>query len=113
MLLPVPVRQHEGVYKKDTTIPNIMFRLNSIFLRDNEDLLSLITDFAEIAGKFSHILGPLGYKNIPIDLKQTLSSFKGLQMLIIFISEIKQIKTSMYMGEIYLLLNELSDLNLL
>ena len=67
----VPIRQHEGVYEKNKTIPYIMFRRTSNFLRDEEDLLSLITDVVVIAGKSPHILPPLEYTKIPIDLRQT------------------------------------------
>ena len=38
-----------------------MFRRTSNFLRDEEDLLSLINDVVVIAGKSPHILPPLGY----------------------------------------------------
>ena len=67
----VPIRQHEGVYEKTNTIPYIIFKRTPNFLRDEDDLLSLITDVKVIAGKNPHILAPVGYHKIPIDLRQT------------------------------------------
>jgi hypothetical protein len=67
----VPIRQHEGIYEKNKTIPYIMFKRTPNFLRDEDDLLSLITDVTVISGKSPHILPPLGYQKIPLDLRQT------------------------------------------
>lgn len=67
----VPIRQHEGVYEQSNTIPYIVFKRTANFLRDEEDLLSLVTDVVVITGKSPNILPPLGYKKIPVDLRQT------------------------------------------
>lgn len=67
----VPIRQHDGVYESTNTIPYIMFKRTANFLRDEEDLLSLVTDVVVITGKSPNILPPLGYHKIPVDLRQT------------------------------------------
>ena len=40
-------------------------------MRDEDDLLSLVTDVTIITGKSPHILPPTGYHKIPVDLRQT------------------------------------------
>ncbi|CAI2384889.1 unnamed protein product [Moneuplotes crassus] len=67
----VPIRQHEGIYEKYHTIPYILFRRTKDNLRDDEDLLNLITDVTVITGKSPDIQPPLGYTKIPVDLRQT------------------------------------------
>lgn len=67
----VPIRQHDGVYERNKTIPYIMFKRTPNFLRDEEDLLSLVTDVIVITGKSPNIMPPIGYKKIPVDLRQT------------------------------------------
>jgi hypothetical protein len=67
----VPIRQHDGVYEDSNMIPYIIFKRTANFLRDEEDLLSLVTDVVVITGKSPNILAPIGYKKIPIDLRQT------------------------------------------
>lgn len=51
----VPIWQHDGVYEKNKLIPYIVFKRTPNFLRDEEDLLSLITDVCVIQGKQSDI----------------------------------------------------------
>ena len=67
----VPIKQHEGVYEKNRTIPYIMFKRTPNFLRDEEDLLSLVTDVIILTGKSPNIQPPVGYRKIPVDLRQT------------------------------------------
>lgn len=67
----IPIRQHDGVYEDNKMIPYIIFKRTANFLRDEEDLLSLVTDVVVITGKSPNILPPIGYKKIPIDLRQT------------------------------------------
>ena len=72
----VPIRQHDGVYESNKTIPYIMFKRTANLLRDEEDLLSLVTDVLVITGKSPNILPPIGYKKIPVDLRQTPHSLE-------------------------------------
>ena len=72
----VPIRQHDGVYESTNTIPYIIFKRTANYLRDEEDLLSLVTDVVVITGKSPNILPPLGYHKIPVDLRQTPHSFE-------------------------------------
>ena len=67
----VPIRQHDGVYEKNRLIPYIVFKWTPNFLRDEEDLLSLVTDVCVIQGKQADIQPPLGYTKINVDLWQT------------------------------------------
>ena len=67
----IPIRQHEGVYEKNRTIPYLIFKRTSNYLRDENDLLSLITDVTVISGKNPYIQPPMGFKRIDIDLRQT------------------------------------------
>jgi hypothetical protein len=67
----VPIRQHQGVYEREKLIPYIVFRRTPNNLRDEEDMLSIVTDVIAIAGKSPDIPAPLGYIKIPMDLRQT------------------------------------------
>ena len=67
----IPIRQHEGVFERTRTIPYVMFKRTPNFLRDEDDLLSLITDVTIISGKSPNIQPPIGYIKIPVDLRQT------------------------------------------
>jgi hypothetical protein len=67
----VPIRQHEGVYEKNRTIPYIIFKRTKNHLRDDNDLLTLITDITVISGKSPDIQPPMGYTKLPVDLRQT------------------------------------------
>ena len=67
----IPIRQHEGVYEKNGTIPYLIFKRTSNYLKDENELLSLITDVAVISGKNPYIQPPMGYKRIDVDLRQT------------------------------------------
>ena len=67
----VPIRQHEGVYERNHTIPYVLFKRTKNHLRDEADLLVLITDVTVISGKSPDIQAPIGYYKIPVDLRQT------------------------------------------
>ena len=66
----IPIRQHEGVYEKYHKIPYILFKRTKNNLRDEEELLSLVTDIVVITGKSPDIQAPLCYHKIPVDLRQ-------------------------------------------
>jgi len=40
----IPIRQHQGIYEKNKTIPYVIFRTTANSLIDEEDCLSIITD---------------------------------------------------------------------
>lgn len=67
----VPIRQHEGVYEKSRTIPYIVFKRTKNNLRDEKELLSLVTDVTVISGKNPYIQPPMGFERINVDLRQT------------------------------------------
>jgi hypothetical protein len=48
-----------------------VFKRTPNFLRDEEDLLSLVTDVTVISGNTADIQAPLGYTRINVDLRQT------------------------------------------
>lgn len=49
----------------------MVFKRTANFLRDEEDLLTLVTDVCVIMGKSPDVQAPLGYHKIPVDLRQT------------------------------------------
>ena len=107
----VPIRQHEGVYEKTNTIPYIIFKRTPNFLRDEDDLLSLITDVKVLVDKIPHILAPVGYHKILIDLRQTPEELENsLKIDYVFVLYKTDKNINVYERDL-LTLKKLSDLN--
>lgn len=107
----VPIKQHEGVYESTKTIPYIIFKRTPNFLRDEDDLLSLITDVKIIAGKNPNILPPVGYHKIPIDLRQTPAELENSPKIdCVFVCYKTDKDINVYERDL-LTLKKLSDLN--
>jgi hypothetical protein len=107
----VPIRQHEGVYERTKTIPYIIFKRTPNYLRDEDDLLSLITDVTIISGKNPHILPPVGYHKIPVDLRQTPKELENSPKVdFVFICYKTDKEINVYERDL-LTLKKLSDLN--
>lgn len=108
----VPIRQHEGIYEKNRTIPYILFQRTKDHLREEQDLLNLITDVTVISGKSPDIQAPIGYQKIPIDLRQTpIELIEASNLDYVYICYRTDKEINLYERDL-LLLKKLYDLNI-
>ena len=100
----IPIRQHEGIYEKNHTIPYLIFKRTKNYLRDDDELQNLITDITVISGKSPAIQPPIGFIKIPVDLRQTpseLSEYSNLDYVYVWYKTDKDIH--MYERDLMLL----------